>query len=73
MNTLIAYPVDATPELSDTLENGVLPTVSAAAEQAMRTLLAGTIRDLAPAYDKYPRGIPPPPVPKAASKRPRRN
>ena len=44
-----------------------------AAEQAMRTLLAGTIRDLAPAYDKYPRGIPPPPVPKAATKRPRRS
>ena len=31
------------------------------AEQAMRQLLAGTARDLAPAYDKYPRGFPPPP------------
>jgi len=31
------------------------------AEAAMRKLLAGTARDLAPAYDKYPRGIPPPP------------
>jgi len=43
-----------------------------AAERAMRNLLAGTIRDLAPAYDKYPRGIPPPPVAEAAAKRPRR-
>jgi DNA-binding FadR family transcriptional regulator len=43
-----------------------------AAERAMRHLLAGTIRDLAPAYDKYPRGIPPPPAPRAAAKRPRR-
>ena len=43
-----------------------------AAERAMRTLLAGTVRDLAPAYDKYPRGIPPPPVPKAAARKPRR-
>ncbi|MEP7183254.1 MAG: FadR/GntR family transcriptional regulator [Betaproteobacteria bacterium] len=44
-----------------------------AAERAMRTLLAGTIRDLAPAYDKYPHGLPPPPlVPAAAAKRPRR-
>lgn len=33
----------------------------AEAEQAMRNLLAGTARDLAPAYDKYPRGMPPPP------------
>lgn len=32
------------------------------AEAAMRRLLAGTARDLAPAYDKYPRGIPPPPT-----------
>ena len=32
------------------------------AETAMRNLLAGTARDLAPAYDKYPRGIPPPPL-----------
>jgi DNA-binding FadR family transcriptional regulator len=31
------------------------------AEGAMRTLLAGTMSDLAPAYDKYPRGFPPPP------------
>jgi GntR family transcriptional regulator, galactonate operon transcriptional repressor len=35
----------------------------AEAEQAMRNLLAGTIRDIAPAYDKYPRGFPPPPHP----------
>ncbi len=32
------------------------------AEACMRKLLAGTARDLAPAYDKYPRGIPPPPI-----------
>jgi DNA-binding FadR family transcriptional regulator len=44
-----------------------------AAERAMRTLLAGTIRDLAPAYDKYPRGIPPPPsAPRAKAAKPRR-
>jgi DNA-binding FadR family transcriptional regulator len=41
------------------------------AEQAMRNLLAGTARDLAPAYDKYPRGFPPPP-PRAAARTPRR-
>ncbi|MFO1324131.1 MAG: FadR/GntR family transcriptional regulator [Burkholderiales bacterium] len=40
------------------------------AEAAMRTLLAGTIRDLAPAYDKYPSGFPPPP-PKARRAPPR--
>lgn len=40
-----------------------------AAEHAMRTLLAGTLRDLAPAYDKFPRGIPPPPARKAATRR----
>lgn len=44
----------------------------AEAEQAMRNLLAGTIRDLAPAYDKYPRGFPPPPGNEAARKSPRR-
>jgi DNA-binding FadR family transcriptional regulator len=38
------------------------------AEAAMRKLLAGTARDLAPAYDKYPRGIPPPPLPPKAAK-----
>jgi GntR family transcriptional regulator, galactonate operon transcriptional repressor len=43
-----------------------------AAEQAMRALLAGTARDLAPAYDKYPRGFPPPPEPRASVKKPRR-
>jgi hypothetical protein len=44
------------------------------AESAMRALLAGTARDLAPAYDKYPRGIPPPPpTARATAKRtPRR-
>jgi GntR family galactonate operon transcriptional repressor len=42
------------------------------AELAMRKLLAGTIRDLAPAYDKFPRGIPPPPAARAAAKAPRR-
>jgi len=42
------------------------------AELAMKKLLAGTIRDLAPAYDKYPRGIPPPPASRAAAKAPRR-
>ncbi len=42
------------------------------AEQAMRNLLAGTARDLAPAYDKYPRGFPPPPAAKAARRAPRR-
>jgi DNA-binding FadR family transcriptional regulator len=31
------------------------------AEQAMKKLLAGTVRDLAPAFDKAPRGFPPPP------------
>ena len=36
------------------------------AEQAMKKLLAGTIRDIAPAYDKYPRGFPPPPSPPPA-------
>jgi len=45
----------------------------AEAEQAMRNLLAGTARDLAPAYDKYPRGFPPPPPPARAARRaPRR-
>ena len=45
----------------------------AEAEQAMRNLLAGTLRDLAPAYDKYPRGFPPPPpVPKVARRVARR-
>ena len=39
------------------------------AEQAMRNLLAGTIRDLAPAYDKYPRGFPPPPATKRRARR----
>jgi GntR family galactonate operon transcriptional repressor len=43
-----------------------------AAERAMRALLAGTVRDLAPAYDKYPRGIPPPPAAAAERGRPRR-
>ena len=33
------------------------------AEHSMKKLLAGTIRDIAPAYDKYPRGFPPPPQP----------
>jgi len=42
------------------------------AEQAMRNLLAGTARDLAPAYDKYPHGFPPPPPPRAATRAPRR-
>lgn len=42
------------------------------AEQAMRNLLAGTARDLAPAYDKYPRGFPPPPPPEATARVPRR-
>ncbi len=42
------------------------------AEQAMRNLLAGTARDLAPAYDKYPRGFPPPPTVRAARRSPRR-
>jgi GntR family galactonate operon transcriptional repressor len=42
------------------------------AEQAMRDLLAGTARDLAPAYDKYPHGFPPPPPPRAAARAPRR-
>ena len=42
------------------------------AEQAMRNLLAGTARDLAPAYDKYPHGFPPPPPPRAAARAPRR-
>jgi DNA-binding FadR family transcriptional regulator len=42
------------------------------AEQAMRSLLAGTARDLAPAYDKYPRGFPPPPPPRSAARAPRR-
>lgn len=41
---------------------------SAAAEQAMRTLLAGTISDLAPAYNKYPQGFPPPPGAKSVRK-----
>ena len=45
----------------------------ALAEQAMRDLLAGTARDLAPAYDKYPRGFPPPPPAASATRRaPRR-
>jgi DNA-binding FadR family transcriptional regulator len=45
----------------------------AEAEAAMRDLLAGTARDLAPAYDKYPRGFPPPPpAGRAARKAPRR-
>lgn len=43
-----------------------------AAERAMRALLAGTARDLAPAYDKYPRGFPPPPEPRATARKPRR-
>jgi len=43
------------------------------AEQAMRNLLAGTARDLAPAYDKYPHGFPPPPPPRAAARAPRRS
>jgi len=43
------------------------------AEAAMRNLLAGTVRDLAPAYDKYPRGFPPPPpVTRTAAGAPRR-
>ena len=42
------------------------------AEQAMRNLLAGTARDLAPAYDKYPHGFPPPPPSRAAARTPRR-
>jgi GntR family transcriptional regulator, galactonate operon transcriptional repressor len=42
------------------------------AEQAMRNLLAGTARDLAPAYDKYPRGFPPPPPVRAAARVSRR-
>jgi DNA-binding FadR family transcriptional regulator len=45
----------------------------AEADQAMRNLLAGTARDLAPAYDKYPRGFPPPPpAARAAGRSPRR-
>jgi len=45
----------------------------AGADQAMRNLLAGTARDLAPAYDKYPRGFPPPPpATRAAGRSPRR-
>ena len=44
----------------------------AEAEQAMRNLLAGTARDLAPAYDKYPRGMPPPPPVAKAGRRPSR-
>lgn len=39
-----------------------------AAEAAMKKLLAGTARDLAPAYDKYPRGMPPPPTDKKVAK-----
>lgn len=39
------------------------------AEKAMRNLLAGTARDLAPAYDKYPRGFPPPPASPARANR----
>jgi cobalt-zinc-cadmium efflux system outer membrane protein len=35
LNTLLAYPVDAAPELSDALDSGVLPTISAAVEQAL--------------------------------------
>ena len=42
------------------------------AEQAMRNLLAGTARDLAPAYDKYPHGFPPPPPARAPARAPRR-
>ena len=42
------------------------------AEQAMRKLLAGTVRDLAPAYDKYPHGLPPPRAAKVARRSPRR-
>jgi GntR family transcriptional regulator, galactonate operon transcriptional repressor len=41
---------------------------SAEAEQAMRALLAGTISDLAPAYNKYPHGFPPPPAAKSERK-----
>ncbi|MEO8346792.1 MAG: FadR/GntR family transcriptional regulator [Betaproteobacteria bacterium] len=44
----------------------------AEAELAMRKLLAGTARDLAPAYDKYPRGFPPPPAVRATRRAPRR-
>jgi GntR family galactonate operon transcriptional repressor len=42
------------------------------AEHAMRTLLAGTARDLAPAYEKYPHGFPPPPAARTARGTPRR-
>lgn len=42
------------------------------AERAMRNLLAGTVRDLAPAYDKYPRGFPPPPSSRTRRRAPRR-
>lgn len=34
-NTLLAYPVDAAPELSDSLDSGVLPTIAAAVDQAL--------------------------------------
>ena len=32
LNTLLAYPVDAAPELSDALDSGALPTISAAVD-----------------------------------------
>lgn len=38
------------------------------AEESMRILLAGTARDLAPAYEKFPRGLPP--LPRRPAKRP---
>jgi GntR family transcriptional regulator, galactonate operon transcriptional repressor len=43
------------------------------AEQAMRNLLSGTLRDIAPAYDKYPHGFPPPPKPSPARRRRRKS
>jgi cobalt-zinc-cadmium efflux system outer membrane protein len=35
LNTLLAFPVNAAPELSDPLDSGVLPTISAAVDQAL--------------------------------------
>jgi DNA-binding FadR family transcriptional regulator len=73
----IASSARETPSEASLSEHGAVAAAirrrdPAEAEQAMRALLAGTIRDLAPAYDKYPRGFPPPPALRAAAKRPRR-